>query len=211
MKLVKPNIKFMDMNSMGLKLIEKAGRTCYKSEDKIAEGTDEIFVKKLMDRGHDAMLEFGWICYKIICNRGVTHEIVRHRLFSYAQESTRYCNYKGGVEFIIPYWSKNIQKGNFNKNSLHMYEDKEHVWLKHKIMCEETYQDMLILGQTPQDARDNLPIATKTEIVIAGNFREWRHFCSQRLPRAAHPQMREVASMVLEDITNKVPVLFDNF
>lgn len=211
MRLVKPSIEFMDMNSLGLKLIEKAGRTCYKSEDKISEGTDEVFVKKLMNRGHDAMLEFGWMCYKFICNRGVTHEIVRHRLFSYAQESTRYCNYKGGVEFIIPHWAINMVEGKFDKGTLRLYTEQEHVWLEHKLMCEETYQKMIELGQTPQDARDNLPIATKTEIVVAGNFREWRHFYSQRLPGAAHPQMREVAELSVDDARKRVPVLFDEF
>ena len=107
MNLVKPSIEFLDMNSMGLELLEKAGRTCYKSEGKIGEGTAKPFIEKLMKRGHHAMLEFGWMCYKVVCDRGVTHEIVRHRLFSYAQESTRYVNYKEGVEVILPCWFMN--------------------------------------------------------------------------------------------------------
>jgi len=209
MKLVKPSIEFMDMNSMGLELIEKAGRTCYKSEDKIGEGTDKIFVKKIMDRGHNAMLEFGWMCYKVICNRGVTHEIVRHRLFSFAQESTRYCNYKGGVSFIIPHWSKNIFEGINEGKCLVVCAEKEQIWLDHKLYCEQVYQQMIDLGQTPQDARDNLPIATKTEIVMAGNYREWMHFFEQRLPGAAHPQMREISHMIHKDAIERVPVLFN--
>lgn len=213
MELVKPKIEFKDMNNKGLKLIEEAGRTCYKSENKIKEGTDEIFAKKIIKNNHEAILEFGWACYRIICNRGVTHELIRHRLFSFAQESTRYCNYKGGIQFIIPYWSEKITEGKYNTFDINKkdYNSKELIWLKHKLQSEDTYQNMLKLGQTPQDARDNLPIATKTEIVVAGNFREWRHFFSLRLPKNAHPQIREISPMILEDITKRIPVVFDEF
>ncbi|GAG38160.1 unnamed protein product, partial [marine sediment metagenome] len=104
MKLVKPSIKFLDMTDEPLEAIERAGRTCYKSEDKITRFSAEKFVKKLINSGHLAMIEHAWMSYRIVCDCGVTHEIVRHRLFSYAQESTRYCNYKGGVSFVIPPW-----------------------------------------------------------------------------------------------------------
>ena len=107
MKLVKPSIEFLWMTdeplfTLRFRTIEQAGRTCYKSEDKITNDSAEHFVRRIMKMSHLAMIEHASASYRVICDRGVTHEIVRHRLFSYAQESTRYCNYKSGVTFIIP-------------------------------------------------------------------------------------------------------------
>lgn len=104
MRLIKPSVEFLDMTKNPLQVIERAGRTCYKSEDRITPGSAEVFVRKLLSRGHLAMIEHAWMSYRVVCDRGVTHEIVRHRLFSYAQESTRYCDYSGGVTFVIPSW-----------------------------------------------------------------------------------------------------------
>ena len=213
MKLVKPSIEFLNMTEEPLRAIERAGRTCYKSEDKITEDSAEKFVGMLIKREHEAMLEHASASYRIICDRGVTHEIVRHRLFSFAQESTRYCNYKGGVEFIVPCWFNAIGGGDFPWNRDDACEESycssEGVWFAHMMWAEHTYKHMIENGWTPQQARSVLPNSLKTEIVVTGNLREWRHFFKLRCAKAAHPQMREVANMVLADIQQRVPVIFD--
>ena len=185
MKLVKPSVERI-LGVGGDLTIEIAARTCYKSEDKITNNTSHKMVEELIKNGHHAMLEFCWMFYKVICDRGVTHEIVRHRLFSYAQESTRYCNYKGGVTFVIPCW--------FGEMNL-----TESGWRIHMQCCEDRYLDLLNNAWTPQQARSVLPNSLKTEICIAGNLREWRHFFKLRCAKTAHPQMQEVAQMIYDD------------
>ena len=221
MIFVKPSIEFMDMNSMGVKLIELAARNCYKSEDKIGEGTAEEMVRKLLKRGHEAMIEFGWLCYRVICNRGVTHELVRHRLNSYAQESTRYCNYKGGVSIIVPPWVDLpattqghkvwLDEENRFQGWTPPLVKNELRWVRHMLVCEEAYIGMIADGWIAQKARGALPIDVKTEIFIGGNIREWRHFFKMRCSSKAHPQMQEIAYMLLEDAQKRVPIVFDDF
>lgn len=157
------------------------------------------------------MIEHAYASYLVICDRGVTHEIVRHRLFSYAQESTRYCNYKGGVTFIIPPWMASLALHNDNLSLEEIYSEEsfEAQWLRHMASCEIVYQDAIEAGWTPQQARGVLPNALKTEIVMTGNMREWLHFFTLRTATTAHPQMQEVANMLLVDIRRRVPVLFD--
>ena len=231
MILVKPSIKFEDMNSMGIKLIELAARNCYKSEDKIGEGTAEKMVRKLLDQDppHDPMVEFGWMCYRVICDRGVSHEIVRHRLYSFGQESTRYCNYKGGVTFIIPSWIdipgrlldvEVVFDGDIGVLGIADKEKKTidtgyvgdcFIWLRHMQRSEHAYQALIRKEWSPQQARAVLPNALKTEIVMGANIREWRRFFKMRCSLKAHPQMQEVAYMLLEDAQKRVPVVFDEF
>jgi thymidylate synthase (FAD) len=223
MQLVKPSVQLLWATIDPLKTIEQAGRTCYKSEDKISEGSAEKFVRMLIDRGHEAMIEHASMSMRFICDRGVTHEIVRHRLFSYAQESTRYCNYKGGVTFIIPCWMQDrleedtylweectfsISRANGPLRGL-MEEDE--IWLSAMIKSENSYLDLVSANQTPQQARSVLPNSLKTEIVVTGNLREWRHFFMLRCAKAAHPQMREVAFMALAIAKEQVPVIFDEY
>ncbi len=332
MQLVKPSIKHVDVTSDPLKAIEAAGRTCWKSEDKIGEGTAEKFVKMILDKKHFAVIEHGnfilstdpsiyeeilkvedrqfirMSCdvqgngclisgnprafrdfclrpdissgiqrvlavelskhtpilfddtvrysdylshldtdaigtvklfesidslsiseklkhqvasYRIICNRGVTHEIVRHRLFSYTQESTRYCNYKGGVTFIKPCWLYPELKGLETVESTcdfeyYISEFKDRSvrvlhWL-HAMACTEIkYQTAISnLNWAPQKARGQLPIDLKTEIVVTGNLQEWVHSFKLRCSPKAHPQMQEVANMILVDMKTRVPVIFDD-
>lgn len=178
-----------------LQSIELAGRTCYKSEDKITKDSAKEFVKRLISNGHDAMLEFGYIAVKFITNRGITHELVRHRLFSFAQESTRYVKYDG-IEVIRPHGDPNLHM--FNK------------WETAMLWCESIYTDLLDNGWTPQQARDVLPHALKAEIVVGGNTREWRHALSSRCSKKAHPQMRALMLGLLKELQGKVPVLFDD-
>jgi thymidylate synthase (FAD) len=211
MRLIKPSVDFIWATKEPLRTIEQAGRICYKSEDKITDESAPKFVKRLLDRGHEAMIEHASASYRVICDRGVTHEIVRHRLFSYAQESTRYCNYKGEVTYIIPPWMSSLSLHNDNLywEEIYSKESYEAQWLRHLSSCEIAYQDAIEAGWIPQQARSVLPNALKTEIVITGNLREWRHFFKLRCAKSAHPQMQEVANMVLDDIRKRISVIFE--
>ena len=208
MQLVKPWVKLEWITAEPLKTIEHAGRTCYRSEAMITSISAEAFVKRLLERGHEAMIGHASASYRVICDRGVTHEIVRHRLFSYAQESTRYCNYKGGVTFIVPCWM-DLPEGTVTLATLEDPMTIDQAWLLHLDNAENLYCNLLEKGWTPQQARSVLPNALKTEIVITGNLREWLHFFRLRTAKTAYPQMQEVANMLLQDIRERVPVIFE--
>lgn len=189
-----------------LKSIEQSGRVCYKSEDKITEGSAEEFVAGIIKRGHEAVLEHQSITVKFICDRGVSHEIVRHRLAAYCQESTRYCNYGNGrfgeeITVIAPCF--------FNGGS---DQDNENFlkWEAAMQDAEAWYMELIQNGATPQEARSVLPNSLKTEVVMTANLREWRHFFKLRTAPAAHPQMREVAIPLLREFQKLVPVVFDD-
>ena len=213
MKIINPSVKLEDSidGQEILKKIERIGRTCYKSEGNITEYSAERFVKSIIKRGHESVLEHVSISVRVICDRGVSHEIVRHRIASYSQESTRYCNYsndKFGNELTFIDISNMLDK---NKN---IDEDtKDNIYNNWKMSCldtEECYRDMLASGATPQEARSILPNSIKTEIVMTMNLREWRHFFKLRCDKAAHPQMREAANLILDTFKKEVPVIFDD-
>ena len=183
-----------------LKHIEKAGRVCYKSEGNIKDGSAEKFIKGILDRGHESVIEHFSLTVRIICDRGVTHEIVRHRLASYSQESTRYCNYAGDrfgneITVIKPCFWKEDSKEFAN-------------WKSAMLFAQECYFRLIDCGAKPQEARSVLPNSLKTEIVMTANLREWRHFLKLRTSKAAHPQMREVACMILDEFKSRYPVIF---
>lgn len=185
-----------------LKRIEKAGRTCYKSEDRITEESAKAFVRMLIERGHESVLEHESITVRFICDRSISHEIVRHRLASFSQESTRYCNYSGdrfgrGLTVIKPC---------FLKEETGAYA----AWLTAMHLANIAYSDMLAEGCTPQEARSVLPNSTKTEIIMTANLREWRHFLKLRTAKAAHPQMRELTVPLLHELQEWIPVVFDD-
>lgn len=185
-----------------LQRIEQAGRTCYKSEDKITDDSAIKFAQNIIKRGHEAVLEHCSFTVKFIVDRGVSHEIVRHRMASYCQESTRYCNYskdKFGNEITVI-------KPCFWEDNSDLYRD----WRSAMRMAESHYFDLLAQGATPQEARSVLPNSLKTEIVMTANVREWRHFLKLRTSSAAHPQIREVAIPLLKELQEKIPVLFDD-
>ena len=203
--------------------IEQAGRTCYKSEDKITADSANKFVAGIIASGHHSVIEHENISVRIICDRGVTHEIVRHRLCAYSQESTRYCNYKGGVTFVIPPWMDleegewdqvgeitiPIKKGLKTSEVIMLYDVPSYQqWLGVMIKCERSYRRLLKNGWTPQQARSVLPNSLKTEIVMTANIREWRHILGLRTSKAAHPQMREIMIPILEEFSSLMPVLF---
>lgn len=185
-----------------LKKVERAGRICYKSEDRISDGSSEKFVNNIIKNGHESVLEHEKISVKVICDRGVSHEIVRHRIASYSQESTRYCNYNKNqfgneITVIKPlYWEKDSRE----------YQ----VWKESMEMSEKAYMDLIELGASPQEARSVLPNSLKTEIVMTMNLREWRHFFALRTSERAHPQMREIACMMLGEFRRRVPIVFDD-
>ncbi len=204
MRIIEPYFEILeDIDGMEiLKRIERKGRVCYKSEGKITEGSAVRFVRNLIKKGHESVIEHEKISVRIICDRGVSHEIVRHRIASYSQESTRYCNYcdeKFGKEltFIRPVFWK---------------EDKERmrVWEESMQEIEDTYNKLIDLGAHPQEARSILPNSLKTEIIVTMNLREWRHFFKLRTAKRAHPQMRQIAGALLTDLSERLPVIFED-
>lgn len=194
MILIRPSHKILFISPKPLETIEAAGRTCYKSEDKITEGSAEKFVRMIIKRGHLSVIEHAMMRVRFICDRGITHEIVRHRLAAYSQESTKYCNYgKVDMRFIIP--------GDFKLDS----DDLELLGL-----IENHYNKCLNeKHRSPQQARYFLPNGLKTEIVMTANLREWMHVFKLRISKAAHPQMRELMIPLLKEINNIIPVLFE--
>lgn len=284
MKLIKPSFEIWDQQE-GLegvyKQIERAGRVCYKSEDKITETSAKEFVERMIKSGHGAMLEHGtvylklnnsmsanvflisqkydrnkysvvncrdyendvnnrgitykeyfittnlrvlvengwmddlqYLCeptefhekrvtVKFICDRGVSHEFVRHRVFSFAQESTRYCNYSKdkfqGVTYILPKWCTNVNIEDYEKNPKLMYNangiltDSEINFLCGLYDNEIRYLKLLESGWVSQQARAVLPNALKTELVMTGFVSDWKHFFKLRDAGSAHPQARELA------------------
>lgn len=208
MKIVKAGYEILTSISNGgieeLQHIERIGRVCYKSEDKITEGGESAkkFVKMIIDRGHEAMIEHSSLSVKFIVDRGVSHELVRHRIASFAQESTRYCNYskdKFGKEIAV------IEPCFFSPLS-----DTYTFWKKAMEDAESHYFSLLDGGAAPQEARSVLPNSTKTEITITANYREWRNFFKLRTAQAAHPQMREVTIPLLKELKEKLPIIFDD-
>ena len=199
-----------------LKHIEKIGRVCYKSEGKITEDGESAkkFVKMLIDRGHEAMIEHSSLSVKFVVDRGVSHELVRHRIASFAQESTRYVNYsleKFGNEINVIDIRNGIDLDNKMKNM-----DSDTIsaimgeWCLAMEDAEKHYMKMIELGATPQIARSVLPNSTKTEITISANYREWRNFFKLRVPNTAHPQMREVTIPLLKELKRRLPIIFDD-
>lgn len=210
MLVVKPEVEVISMNSYEdiLKKLEKIGRVCYKSEDRITEDSAETFIRNILKRGHESVIEHENVTLRITCDRGVTHEIVRHRVASYSQESTRYCNYsneKFGNQISV------IDIATGFSYDLNNERDKKkyHIWNEAMEYAEKKYFEMLEAGATPQEARSILPNSLKTEIVMTMNLREWRHFTRLRLAGGAHPQMREVTAVIYELFKEKLPVFVE--
>lgn len=188
-----------------LEKIEKVARTCYKSEGKIQEGSAAKMVASIIKSGHEAMLEHASVTVKFVVDRGISHELVRHRLASFAQESTRYCNYSkddfgSEITFIIPEYLEYKSEG-------------WNIWKESMKQAEDAYFKMLDFGLSPQQARAVLPNSLKTEVVMTANLREWRHFFKLRALGTTgkpHPQMLEVTVPLLEDFKQMIPVVFDD-
>lgn len=208
MRVIEPSFEIMnDINGMEvLKHIERCARTCYKSEDRITDISCVQMVKNLIARGHEAMLEHYSFSVRFICDRGVSHEIVRHRLASFAQESTRYCNYSkdkfdDGITLIRPCF----------------FDDKEDYEVWERAMFDADYNYRVLMehgaspyGASPEQARSVLPNSLKTEVIMTANLREWRHFLKLRTAKAAHPQMRQLTVPLLAELKALIPVVFDD-
>ena len=199
MKIIRAGYEILTSTPYLEGIIEAAGRVCYKSEEKICEGSAEKFVAKIRSLNHESVLEHGSISVRFVCDRGVSHELVRHRLASFSQESTRYCCYsddKFGNEITVI------------SPSVHMTEAEYGVWLLACGVAENHYFSMLNAGAKPQLARSVLPNSLKTEVVMTANPREWRHVFKMRCAPAAHPQMREIMVPCLEEFARRWPALF---
>ena len=199
MKIVPQGCELLHVTPNALQLIERAGRTCYKSEDKITEDSAEKFVQMLLSRGHTSVLEHAHATFRLITDRGVTHELVRHRVgISYSQESTRYCLYSkekfGGEITVIKPPFKN--------------KEKEKSWERSVSMSAEYYLVLTEQGAPAELARSVLPTCLKTEIVVTANFREWLEVIRQRTSKAAHPQIRELIGMVRDTLAKECPSVF---
>jgi len=196
----------MDM----LKRIEVAGRTCYKSEDAIIDDSAKEFVRKVIKRGHHSVIEHESVSVRFVIDRGVSHELVRHRLAAYSQESTRYCDYGGGhIKFIKPLWT-NIKPGIYKMHEARACPLTDSTWIEAMLQAEWNYQSLRKLQWTPQQARSVLPNSLKTEIVATYNLREWRHVFNLRTAHAAHPQIREVMIPLCQEMRRLIPVVFDD-
>lgn len=210
MLLVKPSAEILMITTGALSLIEQAGRTCYKSEEKMTSESAPVFATMILKRGHESVLEHAVATVRFICDRGVSHEIVRHRLASYSQESTRYCDYEGGhVAFVIPPWV-DVEPGEYDRGRYAGAATVDNEWFNAMKDAEDSYRALRAGGWRPEQARSVLPNSLKTEIVMTANLREWRHFFNLRTAPAAHPQMREVATPLLVEMAARVPVLFDD-
>ena len=188
------NYKYKDPMDL-LQDIERIGRVCYKSEHRITNSSAAQFVRNIITRGHESVLEHISITVRFVTDRAIANELVRHRIAAYSQESTRYCNYKDKIEFIYP---KNVS-------------DKQLQLIMEACACAATtYQALIADGATPEVARDVLPLCTKTELIATYNLREWRHILRLRTDKAAHPKMRELMQTLLQFFQGLVPIIFDD-
>lgn len=204
MKVIKPYFEILtDISGENiLKFVEKIGRIAYKSEDLITEESYKKFLNLLMTKQHESVIEHFSISVKFICNRGFSHELVRHRIASYTQESTRYCNYSKGkfggeLTFIKPLF--------FEENT-----NEYLLWFNLMEQIEKTYLTMIENGVKPEQARSVLPNSLKTEIVATMNLRSWKHFFKLRCDITAHPEMRELSIPLMEEFKKQIPIIFDN-
>lgn len=188
------NYKYKDPMDL-LQDIERIGRVCYKSEHRITSSSAAPFVRSIIERGHESVLEHISITVRFVTDRAIANELVRHRIAAYSQESTRYCNYKDKIEFIYP-WN---------------VSDKQLQLIMEACACAATtYQALIADGATPEVARDVLPLCTKTELIATYNLREWRHVLRLRTDKAAHPKMRELMQTLLQFFQGLVPIIFDD-
>lgn len=211
MIVVKPSIEILTDTSYEtmLRKIERIGRVCYKSEDKIADGSAENFIRGIIKRGHESVIEHENISVRVTCDRGVTHEIVRHRIASYSQESTRYCNYTSD-KFSNQISCIDIATGFSYDMNDPADRKKWEIWQSAMEAAEKHYFEMIDAGAKPEEARSVLPNSLKTEIVMTMDLREWRHFIRLRGSRAAHPQIAEITAQIRDEFVKRYPVFFED-
>lgn len=193
MKIIEQSVDLVDnINATDVySKIERCGRVCYQSEPK---GNPEQFIRMLIKRGHESVLEHVSLTFHVVTNRAIQNELVRHRLASFSVESTRYVKYNDAT-FVKP---------------LGMVGAGFDYWLSLVEQIETSYGKLLSLGTTPEIARDVLSLGLKSELYMTANLREWRHILKLRTAKAAHPQMRQLAGMILEIFKEKLPVIVED-
>lgn len=204
MNIVEPSFAFMHLpdGAFILQHLEQAARTCYKSEDKVGPDSARNLLRRIIRLGHDSVLEHCAATVRIVCDRGVSHELVRHRLCSFSQESTRYANYAhdkfgNSITVIRPFfWAED--------------DARYQLWRAAMQACEDAYLALVQAGASAQEARSVLPNSLKTEVVTTANLREWRHIFKLRCDKAAHPQMRQIMLPLLRAFQERVPLVFDD-
>jgi len=216
MRLIKPSYQILTKfdGQEILRTLEQIGRICYKSEDKITEESNKRFCKNILQNQHLSVIEHISLSVKFIIDTGVSHELVRHRLCSFSQESSRYCSYKGGVSFIIPSWIE-FEEGEY---SLPVYfeprceclDEPSKEWFQSCYRAEKTYLNLLKNNWTPQKARAVLPKCLKTEIITTCNLREWKYLLSLRTSSKAHPDMQMIMKPLLHELKSSIPIIFDS-
>jgi thymidylate synthase (FAD) len=207
MKIIKPSYEILDQidGQAILKKIELCARVSHKSEGNITPTSAARLVKRLIDLGDESVLEHVSITVRFICDRGVSHELVRHRIAAFTQESTRYCNYSQGKfchEITV------VQPCFFVPDDF--YKSKYASWIRACRKAEKSYFELLKNGATPEEARSVLPNSLKTEVICTANLRELRHILLLRADKRAHPQMRELMVPLLYELQKKIPVVFDD-
>ena len=202
MKIIKPYFEVLQIpeGHVSLKHIEVAARTCYKSEEKTTENSAAALLKRLIKSGHHSVFEHAGVSVRIVCDRGITHELVRHRLSSFSQESTRYANYskdKFGKEITVIkpfFWADG--------------SDLYGTWVKAMEAAESAYLKLIEIGASAQEARSVLPNSLKTEIIVTANLRQWRHIFNLRCAKASHPQIRQIMLPMLSVFNENIPIVF---
>ena len=200
MQIVEPGAELVWITPNAIEVIEAAGRICYRSEGNAAPGSAPAFVRQLLRRGHESVIEHAAASFRIVCDRGVSHEIVRHRVASYSQESTRYCNYshdRFGREIAV------IEPPGLAPSARRAWEEGIRA-------AETAYFSLLSEGEKPQAARAVLPTCLKTELYMTANFREWRHFLRMRMASDAHPQIIPIARRIRDILVREAPAAFED-
>jgi thymidylate synthase (FAD) len=206
MKIIDPTFEYISAPTRveAYEIIATAMRNCYRAELNAMPATDEKMVEKAMKERHLSLLEFVDVSVNITCDRGVTHELVRHRLCSFAQESTRYCNYSGEkfgreLTFVYPWWTCNA--GALDTKKYAIWEDAMRT-------AEARYMQMLDEGGSAQEARSVLPNSLAAKIAVKANLREWIHIFRMRCDTPAHPDMRVTMMPILISMLDLYPVVF---
>ena len=210
MKLIKPYYDILtpiDANAI-LKNLERYGRACYQSQDKITDESASKFCKMILSRNHESVIEHESLTVRFTIDRGIGYEIIRHRLCSFSQESTRYVKQGNHITYIIPPWVS-LQPDTYTCNSFTKDDDFCDVWWASAILTSEIkYFTLLQRGWTPEQARTVLPNSLKTELIVTANLREWRHIFKLRTHKSAHPQMREVMCPLQQELQEQLPEIF---
>lgn len=208
-----------------LKHLEMCGRNCYKSEGLIKENSAEKFIKAIINSGHESVLEHYSITVRLVTSRAVSHQLVRHRLSSFSQESQRYCNYSkdkfdNHITFIKPTWVADCVIGTYDIkwNGVYGFDQEinsridkaTNTWFWNCAISERDYMHLIHNGWIPEQAREVLNNSAKTEIIMTANLRQWRAIFNQRCKMDAQSEIRMLMNGLLEEFKEKIPVVFDD-